>query len=137
MALVPIFHGSIDNEGRFHLAENERDQRRGYFQTLAGKRVEIIVRKERVKRSVDQNAYLHAVPFPILAEHFGNSIEEVKYVLMGECFGWHEVAGREIPIKPSTSSMTVEECSHFINWLIPWAMTEHGCAIPLPNEVMA
>lgn len=135
MTAVPVWHGRIDNDGHFLLSEDERDARREYLQSLAGARVEITVRKERTQRSIDQNAYLHAVPFPILAEHFGNSIEEVKYVLMGECFGWHTVAGREIPVKPSTSGMSVEECSRFIEWLIPWAMMEHGCAIPLPNEV--
>lgn len=142
---VPIFHGRIASDGRFELAEHERDLRRRYFQTLAGQNVEITVRKERTKRSIDQNAYLHAVPFPLLAEELGyESIEELKYALMGECWGWKRdrATGHEIPVKPSTSSMSVEECTHFIDWLIKWAATPgnvcaHGFTIPLPNEVAA
>lgn len=85
-------------------------------------------------RSLAQNAYLHAGPFPILADHFGNTIPEIKLILMGECWGWHTVAGHEIPVKPSTASMTVDECKYFIDWLIPWAMTNHDVALPLPGE---
>ena len=141
---VPIFHGRITSDGKFELAENEKAYRLSYFKTLAGKTVEIVVRPERVKRSLDQNAYMHAVPFPMLAEELGyESIEELKYDLMGTCWGWTRTkSGHEIPVKPSTSQMTVEECTHFIDWLVKWAATpgnvcEHGFTIPLPNEAEA
>lgn len=102
----------------------------------------VVIKIERPasKRTVDQNAYLHAVPFPILAEHFGDSVEGVKLDLMGEKWGWKPSAvdpSRMVPVRPSTSSMTVEECTEFIEWLIPWAATEHGVLIPLPNEYAA
>ena len=99
--------------------------------------VTITVGKVKRQRSLDQNAYLHAGPFPILAEHFGYTIPEVKLVLMGECWGWQTLAGHDVPRKPSTSEMSVEECTYFIEWLLPWAMTEHGVALPLPGEVAA
>lgn len=99
----------------------------------------VVVRIERPasKRTLDQNAYLHAVPFPILAEHFGDSVEGVKLDLMGEKWGWKPSPldpSRMVPVKPSTSSMTIEECAEFIDWLIPWAAQEHGVLIPLPRE---
>lgn len=139
MSIVPIWHGHIDADGRFGLLDAERDKRRLYFQSLAGKNVEIIVRKERAQRSLDQNAYLHAVPFPMLAAEIGDSIEGVKFDLMGEFWGWTKTkgGGNRIPVKGHTSAMTVDECSKFIDWLIPWAMTTLGVNIPLPNEVAA
>ena len=86
MAPVPIFHGRVREDGRLDLLDVERDRRRMYLRTLVGKPVEVIVRKARVQRSVDQNAYLHAGPFPVLAEELGyESIEELKLALMGEC----------------------------------------------------
>ena len=88
----------------------------------------------KTQRSLDQNAYLHAGPFPILAKELGYSIPEVKLVLMGECWGWHMVGGHELPMKPSTSEMTVEECTFFIDWLLPWAAEFHGIRLPLPDE---
>ena len=138
MTGVPIFHGRIDEDGRFGLLATEKALRLAYFKRLAGERVEVIVRKARTQRSIDQNKYLHAVPFPILALHFGDSVEGVKFDLMGEKWGWTTTKqGHHIPVKGHTSQMTVEECTEFIDWLIPWAMTEHGVAIPLPNEVEA
>lgn len=137
MALTPVFNGQVTKDGRLVLNDDERFLRKQHLLALAGHDVEVVVRKRRIKRTLDQNAYWHSKPFPILAEHFGLSVEEVKYVLMGECWGWHrdKVTGREIPIKPSTSSMTVEEGTFFQDWLLPWAMTEHGVDIPPPEKV--
>ena len=134
---APLFHGHVTPAGHLALAPEEQIRRHHYLRFLAGHDVELVVRKRRTQRSLDQNAYLHAVPIPILAEHFGNTIPEMKYALMGECWGWKRepATGHEIPVKPHTSAMTVEECTYFIDWLIPWAMTQHGVAIPLPNEV--
>ena len=98
------------------------------------------IEQPATKRTLDQNAYLHAVPFPILAEHFGDSVEGVKLDLMGEKWGWKPSPldpNRMVPVKPSTASMTIAECTEFIDWLIPWAATEHGVLIPLPSEYAA
>lgn len=99
--------------------------------------LDIIIRQHREQRSLDQNSYLHAEPFPKVAEFMGGTIEEAKYTLMGHCWGWKfdKLAGREVPVKPSTSSMTVDEASYFIEWLPPWCF-EHcdGLQILLPDE---
>lgn len=102
-------------------------------------RVVVKIEQPVAKRTLDQNAYLHAVPFPIIAEEIGDSVEAVKYALMGEKWGWKTdpITGREVPVKPSTASMTVEECTQFIEWLIPFAAQKLGLVIPLPNEYAA
>lgn len=128
---------SIGGEWTGSKLELDRDELRRMCSALPIGPVTLTVEKLKRQRSLDQNAYLHAIPFPILAEHFGYTIPEVKLVLMGECWGWQQIAGHEIPLKPSTSEMSVEECQYFIDWLIPWAMTEHDVALPLPNEVTA
>lgn len=134
---VPIFHGRISEDGKLLLRETEQALRRVHLSRLAGRDVEVVIRKERVQRSLDQNAYIHAVPVPILADYFGYTIPEMKLVLMGECFGWKAdpISGHEIPLKPATSEMDVEECNRFIEWVLPWAMLNHGVNIPAPNEV--
>jgi hypothetical protein len=88
------------------------------------------------QRTHPQNAYLHAVCFPLVAEFCGQSVEETKRDLMGECWGWmtSPISGREVPVRPHTSEMSVEECIYFIDWLIPWAKTKLEIDIPLPNE---
>jgi hypothetical protein len=97
----------------------------------------VLIRRPRRTRTLDQNSYLHAEVFPKIAAYMGDDIEGAKLVLMGECFGWKQDArfGREIPVKPHTSSMTVEECTYFIEWVIPWAVERcEGLQILLPGE---
>lgn len=135
MLQIPIFHGRISADGKFELAERERILRQQYFKSLAGRNVEIVVRKERVQRSLDQNKYWHAVPFPILADCWGEDIETTKLLVLGECFGWREsLGGQRVPMKPSTSNLTVEEGTYLTDWMPPWAMKEFRLVIPYPNE---
>ncbi len=139
MAHVPIFHGVVSEDGeRLLFASEERSARRGYLKSLAGERVEWTVRKERTQRSLDQNSYLHAVPVAILAEEWGEDVETTKLLILGECFGWRDAKdGHRLPMKPSTSALTVEEFSKLIEWLPVWAMFNFRVHIPLPNEVEA
>lgn len=136
--VIPIFHGRVSPEGRFELAEQERGLRQAYFKSLAGQSLEIVVRKERTKRSLDQNAYIHAVPFPIFADYWGEDISTTKLLLLGEKFGWRDLGdGKRIPLKPSTSDLSTDEMSEFIEWMPVWGMTDFGLRIPLPNEAEA
>lgn len=135
MAVVPIFHGAVTADARLVLDESDRDRRRQHLRGLAGKRVEVVLRKERTQRSLDQNAYWHAVPFPLLAEEWGEDIETTKLLVLGECFGWKDTkGGHRVPIKPSTSALTTEEGSYLTEWIPPWAMTQFGVDIPLPEK---
>lgn len=135
MSVVPIFHGAVTADARLVLDESERDRRRIHLASLAGKRVDVVVRRERTQRSLDVNAYWHAVPFALLAEYWGEDIETAKLLILGECFGWKETRdGHRVPIKPSTSGLTTEEGSQLTDWMPPWAMTNFGVDIPLPKE---
>lgn len=108
-----------------------------YVRSFHGQFVEVIVRKQRVQRSLDQNAYLHVAAFIPLAEHLGYSLAEMKLLLMGECWGWQTIGGHEIPVKIHTADMTVEEATYFIDWIIPFALERFDFIVPLPHEVAA
>lgn len=133
-----VFPGRVTDAGTPVVEDEDRYQKT--LKALAGKRVEWVIRKPQDKRTLDMNAYLHAKtgPFRLLAEHFGDDIEGVKYDLMGECFGWVKgpVSGRLIPVKAHTSDMTREESAYFVDWVIPWAAKNHGVLIPLPKETL-
>jgi hypothetical protein len=136
VGLVPIFRGRVNEQGtKIVLFDTERAWRRAHLYTLRGQDVEVIVRKKRRQRSTEQNAYIH-VAAAFLAEEFGNEIDEMKLILMGEKWGWHrdKATGREVPIKPHTSDMTVEEATEFIDWLPRWALG-HNITLPSPGEV--
>jgi hypothetical protein len=39
-------------------------------------------------------------------------------------------------MKPHSAALKVDEMSHLIEWLPPWAMLNFGVSIPLPNEAV-
>lgn len=131
--IVPIFHGEVNRHEQLVLADPTAYQQ--FKRSLAGKRVELVLRPKRTKRSLDQNAFIHAVPIPMVAEKIGESINDTKLLMMGEKWGWHMVRGYNLPVKGHTSEMSTTECAEFIEWAPMWAMTEFGLFIPLPNEV--
>lgn len=134
MTLTPVFHGRVTDDMKLVLFDTERSQRRTWLATLKGKVVEVIVRKVRTQRSLDQNDYIHVVA-TALSEHCGYTLAEMKLILMGECWGWHTVGNRELPVKIHTSDMTTEEASYFIEWVVPWA-NEHfpECRVTYPEK---
>lgn len=83
---APVFTGHITSSGKLEL--DNRPLFVLQVKAMSGQAVELVLRKKRTKRSLDQNAYIHAEPIPKLAQKLGYTIPEMKLVLMGECFGW-------------------------------------------------
>ena len=131
-AMTPIFTATVRGGKLVHADLNAVKR---HLATLDGHDVEFTIKRKRSQRSLDQNAYLHGCVFGPLGEHLGYTMSEMKLLMMGECFGWQTVAGHELPIKSSTSEMTVEEAHHLIEWVGPWALEQFDFHIPLPNEV--
>jgi len=127
-------YGTVTESGRLVL--DDQDAFKAAIRALSGKPVELTIRRKDSKRSLPQNGYLHSKtgPFRMMAEHTGDSIEAIKTALMGHCWGWHEVVGVTVPVKPRTSDMTISECIYFIDWVVPWAAMEWGVIVMLPNE---
>lgn len=128
-----VFAGQFNEAGGFLADEPARFVR--VRQQLAGKRAEVVIRRPRSKRSLDQNDYAHKWPFRLIAEAMGESIETAKLAILGEKFGYHEVRGHLLPIKPSTSALTKDEFSELIEWMPAFAAQTFGIVIPLPKEV--
>lgn len=128
------FVGPVDTRGRLDV--DVRGQIAEYIRTFPGQQIDVVVRKHRRQRSLDQNAYWHAEPFPKLAKAWGESVERTKLICMGEFWGWEpcRISRQFLPVKAHTSDMTVEEGVTFTDWLIPWALQEHGVEILLPDE---
>jgi hypothetical protein len=134
MTPTPLFCGRV-LQGGLLVLDRPKDYAK-HLRSLAGQYVEIVARKRRTKRSLDQNAYIH-VAATLASEHTGYTLAEVKLIWMGECWGWHTVAGHELPVKPHTSDMTVDEASYFIDWVGPWSLEHMGVEIPPPERVAA
>lgn len=132
-----VFPGVIDLEGKPRIDPSHRDGYRAALRKLAGARFELVLRKPKSKRSLDQNAYWWAVPVRLIAEHCGYTDNQMHYALLGECFGFQEgPTGTPVPVKASSSDLSVEEFKHLIDWVLTWAPTELGVDIPPPKEAL-
>lgn len=107
------------------------------LRALAGKPVEIAPVKSR--RSLDQNAWLWGVAYPIIAVELGYDRHEhdaLHYGLVAKCFGEHfdKRMGAMVPNKRS-STLTTKECSEYMEWLVRFAANDlGGIQVPLPGE---
>lgn len=126
--------GAVTPEG-FRL--DDKDGFKKAVSRLPLGRMRISVEPIGEKRSLDQNAYWWAVPVKILAEHCGYTDSQMHYALLGECFGYTSgPTGKAVPVKPSSSELTVAEFTQLIEWVLTWAPTELGVIIPGPSEYL-
>jgi hypothetical protein len=99
--------------------------------------VVVKVEQRKTQRSLSQNAYWWSVPVKLIAEHCGYTDSQMHYALLGECFGYIDGPhGKAIPVKPSSSDLSVEEFKKLIDWVLIWAPSELGVVIPEPGEHM-
>jgi hypothetical protein len=126
---------------RFIIHKNDSERRENCLQFInvldPNKMWGVEIKLYRKKRSNDQNAYIHAVPLKVIAEHVGETVEEMKEYLCGEFTGWveYEVMGRKKtrPVK-TTSQMDTKEMTDFIEYMQWFGSFKLNLYIPSPNE---
>lgn len=123
--------GMITDDGKTLMIDYP-DQLKADYIHLAGHAITIEIRKLRSKRSLKQNAWLHAAIKP-LADELGNSTEELKLILLGQTFGWREIRGASIPNRLHTSELNTEEFGELMDTLLNLA-AENSVVILLPDE---
>jgi hypothetical protein len=134
MTPTPIFPGRVDEHGT--LKVQDRHALSSYLTTLAGKDVDVIVRKHIKRRSDSQNRSWWGLIVPAIAEHLGydrHEYEMVHYALVAKCFGVTEREGIEVP-NARSSALTTAQFTELMDWAVRYAATEWGLVVPLPNE---
>ena len=134
---IPIWAATVTKEGILRVEDRDRFHR--YVRGLTGAQVEVVVRKRKSQRSLDQNAWAWGVAYPIIAGELGydqHEHEDLHYALVAKCFGEHfdKRIGAMVPNKRS-SKLTTAEFSSYMEWLVRFAATElGGIVVPLPGE---
>lgn len=124
---LEVSHGQLDRNIRQGIAD--------FIARYDGERIDLIVKKHKAQRSLDQNAYWWAVPVTILADHCGYEPEQMHYALLGEWRGYIDGLGwQKIPRCASSSKLTTAEFTDLIEWVQRWAATEMNVQIPAPSE---
>ena len=139
---VPIFEGDIVSK-KLKLFDHVKKAITLWVSTFKdGTHVDIIIRKHRKKRTLDQNAYYFGVVVPILADHFGHDNGDDMHEDLKEEF--NPVPSKITPgkmIGGSTANMSTEEFfsneTSYVNRICRWAAMEHGVYIPPPKKMEA
>jgi hypothetical protein len=103
--------------------------------------VEVVVQKQRSRRSLNQNAYYWGVVVKILSDELGYAPEEV-HELLKQKFNWKDVAltnylddvSEEIRIGASTADLSKIDFMAYIDKIQRWAAEFLNVVIPDPNE---
>ncbi len=111
---------------------DEPEKMREYLKSLEGQIVQVIVRKPKNPRSLNQNAFLWGVVYRLISEVTGFTVDEV-HSAMGLMFLLDR--SRSIPIIRSTTSLNTVEMEEYIESIRQFAAKDLNCSIPLPNEV--
>jgi hypothetical protein len=130
--ITPVFAGTID-KGKLIL-----DQPQRYLVHLAkyeGKRIEVILRKRRSKRSDAQNRWYWGVCVEILANHCGYDPEELHDALKIKFLSDRTVDDKGLMRVGSTARMTTDEFIGYTNKVVRWAAEYLHVYIPSPHEV--
>lgn len=134
-APVPTFPATVSDAGALELSQAQRQAIKRWCKTLKGQEVEVIVRKRRSKRSLDQNAYFHAVPVELMAEEWGVTHDEAYYLLLAEWKGYKDGPLGRMPNCTSGSKLTKDDFSALITWVLDYGPSEWNVYIPAPDEV--
>ncbi|NLH78622.1 MAG: hypothetical protein GX465_16460 [Acidobacteria bacterium] len=95
-----------------------------------------IVRKITKASSDNQRAYYFKVIVGAVSEQFGYGPEErdqVHYALKDKFLGVPQDNG--LVLVPSYRDLDTAQTEEYHENIRRWMLTEHGCKIPLPNEV--
>lgn len=129
---APIFHGHID-KGRLIL--DHPDRYLVHMTKFEGRRVELILRKKRSKRSDQQNKHYWGVIVEILADYCGYDPEEMHEALKIKFLSNHQEDGRGLMRVGSTARLTTDEFIAYTNRIVRWAAEDLHIYIPDPGQV--
>ena len=106
--------------------------------------MDLTVKAPKSQRSLQQNKWIWAVAYPLIAQavgydldeiHDNSALETIHYALVERCFGttWNAKMRITVPNERSSQMSTVR-FSEYMEWLPRFAAQEYGIVVPLPGE---
>ncbi len=135
---IPVFEGDIV-DGKLKLLRHVKEAIARWCMTFkSGSHIEIIIRKYRSQRTLEQNAYYWGVVIPILGDHFGYDAEEIHEELK---LMFNPIQSKIDPARKiggSTTKMSTVEfyCDQdsYVERIARWAASDYGIYIPPPEK---
>jgi len=135
MKIKPKFCGII-KDSKF--VPDWPEQRQAYLLGLEGQKVEEVIGKPQVSKTLPQLRYFHGVICSLASEASGYTKEEVKGLLKGEFLTRYVTGptGKVIAWVPSLADLKKDEMSNFIDSCIMLCARHWGCVIPPPDTIV-
>jgi hypothetical protein len=128
-----VILSAVVTNGKACFDPRDEDNLKAFIRSHEGKRLWFVIQKERPPRTLTQNAYYHAAVIQTISDYTGDDAksthENLKQMFLPQFFD-----DKGQPIEKSTTRLTTKEFAQYIDRIIAWAGTEHGLAIPSPNE---
>ncbi len=121
----------VVQKGKFKAADSEEFRRS--FWGFEGKEVVVSVSLPKKKRSKEQNKYLWAVVYKLIADYVGHTADQIHYAMRDKFLRFpSEKMGY---IVRSTTTLTTVEQEKYHSEIRVWAAEFLSLYIPEPNEV--
>jgi len=133
--MTPIFTGRV-KYGKFVL--DNPNKYLVWLSKLEGQYIELVVRKQKSQRSLNQNNYMWGVVYEILSQHLGYTTDEIHEICKFKFLRIIKVRGDEIggmEYVRSTTKLNTSEFEEYLEKIKRWSAEELNCFIPDPNEV--
>jgi len=131
--LFPNFIGRVKN-GKF-IPENE-DGYTVWMMNLEDKECILTIGEKKNQRTMSQNKFYNGVVLKLIGEHLGYDRDEVHDILTAKFLKKIvNVDGKDMVVVRSTTSLTTEEMSNYIERIKIWASKEIGVFIPDSSDV--
>ena len=117
MAIIPKLKGIVLN-GNIVLDYNDKIKQQKWLQSLNGKRIEMIIRPFRAKRTIPQNAYYWGVVLKTISKETGYTSEEL-HEFFKRIFLKKEIVigGKVYEISISTRKLKKDQFSEYIEMI--------------------
>jgi hypothetical protein len=127
------FGGCVDEQGKLHVSDREMFVR--HLLTLAGKEIDLTVKRHRAQRGSQANRYYYGVVVATLADCLGYERDELHEALAHRFLS---TTGPDDPLprRRSTADLNTAEMAEYIDQCKRLA-SELGCYIPEPGEAEA
>jgi len=122
------FRGKVNN-GKVVLDDPKGFRK--HLMNLEGKIIQVIARKYKTIRSINQNKYYWGVVIKIAGDYHGYTPDE-----MHNAFKWLFLRkGGDLPTVKRTSDLGTIEFEKYLENIRIYELSEYQVVIPLPNEI--
>ena len=127
----PVFTGTIE-KGKLKLDNPHKYLVR--IAALEGKKVELILRQQKAKRSIRQNSAYWGIVIEILSNHLGYDKDSMHDALKVK-FASRVDPETGLTITESTAKMDTKRFIEYYESIQRWAAEFLNCYLPSPNEI--